>query len=597
MLVRLSAGSKRYRRPVAALLMAAGLALGGPVPATGATQPSSGLDAHLFYQLLIGEIELRSGRAGNAFEVILEAARKRGDAALYQRAIEIALQSRAGDQALVAARAWRSAHPASIDALRYETQILMALNRIDELAVPLSAWLAAASVVERPGLIALLPRLLQRAGDRGKALALAQKVLAPYRQQPATRAASQVAIGRLALAAGQRDLALSLATDAAQADPAAQAPALLALEMLPAQSAAEALVTRYLERPDASLAVRLAYARALTQSQRLADAIAQLEIVTRQRPEVPDSWLTLGALHVELRQAAPADAALQRYLATATAAPQPRGAEADDDEAEAATSAGAGRDLTQAWLLLAQAAELRGDLAASEAWLARIDSPQRALEVQSRRATLLARQGQVAQARALIRSTPERTGDDARAKLVAEAHVLREVKQWRQAADVLAEASRRFEDDTELIYELAMVEDKLERHDEMERLLRRVIALKPDHSHAHNALGYSLADRNLRLVEARELIRRAIELSPGDPFITDSLGWVEFRLGNHEESIRLLRQAYSARPDTEIGAHLGEVLWVSGRHDEARRIWLEARNRDAANEVLLETLARLKVGL
>ena len=121
-----------------------------------------------------------------------------------------------------------------------------------------------------------------------------------------------------------------------------------------------------------------------------------------------------------------------------------------------------------------------------------------------------------------------------------------------------------------------------------------MIALKRDHAHAYNALGYSLAERNLRLAEAKELIERALALSPGDPFITDSLGWVEFRLGNREEALRLLRQAYKTRPDTEIGAHLGEVLWAMGQKDEARRIWAEARQRDAGNDVLRETLVRLK---
>ena len=174
---------------------------------------------------------------------------------------------------------------------------------------------------------------------------------------------------------------------------------------------------------------------------------------------------------------------------------------------------------------------------------------------------------------------------------------LRDVKRWREAAEVLGAASQRFPDDTDLIYEQAMVEEKLDHMAEMERLLRRVIAIKPDHPHAHNALGYSLADRGVRLPEARNLIARALELSPGDPFITDSLGWVEFRLGNRDEALRLLRQAYGARPDTEIAAHLGEVLWAAGQQAEARRVWQDARGRDAANEVLRETLARLKVGL
>ncbi len=159
------------------------------------------------------------------------------------------------------------------------------------------------------------------------------------------------------------------------------------------------------------------------------------------------------------------------------------------------------------------------------------------------------------------------------------------------------QANKTFPDDTDLLYEQAMVEEKLDRLAEMERLLRRVIELKPNHQHAYNALGYSLADRKIRLPEARTLIQKALELSPGEPFITDSLGWVEYRLGNREEAIRLLRVAYQARPDPEIAAHLGEVLWSQGKTEEARRVWREGRSRDSSNDVLRETLARLRVDL
>jgi tetratricopeptide (TPR) repeat protein len=210
---------------------------------------------------------------------------------------------------------------------------------------------------------------------------------------------------------------------------------------------------------------------------------------------------------------------------------------------------------------------------------------------------MLARQGKVDQARELIRHAPERTTEDARAKLVAELGVLREVRRWREAYDVLAGAVKRFPDDSDLLYEQAMMAEKLDQMADMERLLRRVIELKPDNAHAYNALGYSLADRKQRLPEAKKLIQRALELSPGDPFITDSLGWVEFQLGNREEALRHLRTAYAARPDAEIGAHLGEVLWALGHKDEARRVWREARSKDAGNEVLRETLARLRADL
>jgi Flp pilus assembly protein TadD len=131
----------------------------------------------------------------------------------------------------------------------------------------------------------------------------------------------------------------------------------------------------------------------------------------------------------------------------------------------------------------------------------------------------------------------------------------------------------------------------------MEGLLRRVMTLKPEQPNAYNALGYSLADRSTRLPESRELIARALALAPDDPFITDSLGWVEFKLGHTDEALRLLRAAFKSRPDTEIAAHLGEVLWASGKLDEARNIWRSGRERDAGNDVLQETLARLKVDL
>jgi tetratricopeptide (TPR) repeat protein len=561
---------------------------------------NSRLDAPLFYQLLIGEIELREGRAGNAFEIILDAARRQGDEALFQRAVDIALQGRAGDQALAATLAWRTALPRTIAPLRYQTQILVALNRVDDAAEPLSAWLHALPVMERPGLISGLPRLLQGVPDRKQALALMQKVLAPYRDAVDTRTASRVALGRGTLAVGQPEAALALAKLAQRDDPGAPGPALLALDMLPATPAAEPVVVDYLARADALAAVRLAYVRLLTQSQRYADATLQLEQLTRERPQLPEPWLSLGALRLELKQTREAEAALQRYIELAGAA-SPVAADADagdnNDDDDTAASAPGHRDLTQAWLLLAQAAEQRGDLVAAEAWLNRVDNPQRALEVQSRRASLLVRQGKVEQARALIRAVPERNADDARSKALAEAQLLRDAKQWRTAAQVLAAASLRFPDDTDLIYEQAMVAEKLDDFPEMERQLRRVITLKPEHPHAHNALGYSLADRNVRLPEARDLIQQALVLAPGDPFITDSLGWVEFRLGNRDEAVRLLRQAYTARPDTEIAAHLGEVLWASGKQEEARNIWQLARSRDSGNEVLRETLERLKVGL
>jgi Flp pilus assembly protein TadD len=203
----------------------------------------------------------------------------------------------------------------------------------------------------------------------------------------------------------------------------------------------------------------------------------------------------------------------------------------------------------------------------------------------------------VNEARELLRKLPERAPEDAKGKLLAEAQLLRDVKRWKEAGQVMATLNQRYPDEPDLLYEQAMIEEKLDRMGEMERLLRKVISLKPDYQHAYNALGYSLADRNKRLPEAKALIEKALALSPNDPFITDSLGWVQFRMGNRQEALSLLRKAYVARPDSEIAAHLAEVLWVDGQRDEARRVLREAKGRDSGNETLTGLIARLKVDL
>jgi tetratricopeptide (TPR) repeat protein len=567
-------------------------------PSAAAQVPvNSKLDAQLFYDLLLGEIELSAGRTGAAYEAVLDAARRTRDETLFRRAVDIALQGRAGEQALLATRAWLQALPDAADAQRYQLQILVALNRLEEVGEPLKQWIARTSADKRSALIAVTPRLLQQA-DRRQLAVLLEQWLGAYRDAPATRTATRVTLARSWLAASEPAKALQLVRQAAADDPDAADPALLAVDLMPIRPEAEAIATQYLARAQVEPAVQLSYVRALTQSQRYGEAAQQLERLTQLQPKLAPAWLTLGALRVDLKQPREAEAALQRFIELTQ---QPAAAPAEPPDAETETGAGPestdDRGLAQAWLLLAQLAEQRGDLKAAEAWLAKIDSPQRAIDVQSRRASMLARQGQLDQAREVIRRAPERTEDDARAKLLAEVQLLREFKRWREAVELMAAANQRFTDDPDLLYEQAMLEDKLERFAEMERLLRRVMTLKPEHPHAHNALGYSLADRRLRLSEAKVLIQKALELAPGDPFIVDSMGWVEYRIGNHVEALRWLRRAYAARPDTEIAAHLGEVLWASGQRDEARRLLQDARGRDAANEVLKETMARLKVTL
>jgi tetratricopeptide (TPR) repeat protein len=559
---------------------------------------NSSLDAPLFYQLLLGEIELREGQAGTAYQLMLDAAKRTKDEQLFRRATEIALQARAGEQALSATLAWRQALPDSTDALRYHVQLLVALNRISDVEEPLGLLLQRTARPMLPAVIEAVPRFLGRSSDHNATALLIERVLRPYAESADTKASAFVAMGRAWLAAGDAAKALDYARRASDADPGSEGAAFLALDLLPGTPDAEAIVQRQLAAKPASQNVRLLYVRTLATSQRLAEAATEIAVMTTSDPSLAPPWLTLGALQLEMKQPKQAIESLLTYVhlveggaAVNFGTPaQPPVAVADDEDD---TPPNASTALTQAYLLLAQAAEQQQDYAGAERWLARVDNPQRALEVQARRASLLARQGKIKEARELIRQSP----GDARAKLLAETELLRERKMYADAERVMAQANKQFPDDTDLLYEQAMLDEKLDRLDVMERLLRRVIELKADHQHAYNALGYSFAERNMRLPEAKELIQKALELSPGEPSITDSMGWVEYRLGNRDEAIRLLRDAYQARPDPEIAAHLGEVLWSAGRTEEAKRVFRDGRSRDAQNDVLRETLARLRVNL
>jgi Flp pilus assembly protein TadD len=177
---------------------------------------------------------------------------------------------------------------------------------------------------------------------------------------------------------------------------------------------------------------------------------------------------------------------------------------------------------------------------------------------------------------------------------VAEAQLLRDANRNGEAFDVLDKALKAEPEQPELLYDYALTAEKLEKFDILERNLRKLIEVRPEHAHAYNALGYSFAERNMRLDEARKLIEKAIELAPEDYFIQDSLGWVQYREGNLKGAAETLRRAWGGRPDAEIGAHLGEVLWVLGERNEANRIWQESLKSAPDNETVLKTIKRLR---
>ncbi len=545
---------------------------------------NSDMDAALFYQLMVAEMQLRQGQAGVGYQIYLEAAKRRGDGALFRRAVDIALQARAGEQALAAAQAWRQANPQSLEATQFATQIMLAMGKHSDLAEPLTALIRLTPAEQQGSVLLGLPRNLQRLKDRQQAATLVDQVTQPWRQPPQEKADAWVASADAWAQARNPEKALTALQKALALEPAHIMAGLQAVELADQTPAAQALVSAQLARPDAPTLVRLAHARKLATRGQFEAAERELTQLVQAQPDAEGTRVLLAAVQLEQKRLDQAQATLQPLVQAIPGANQTgQGAEALSPELE------------QAALMQAQIAEQKGQARQALNWLERADPTGQKLSIQTQRARLMARQGQLGAARALIRGLPEDEPRDGIAKIQAEASLLREARQWREAHRVLGEGLSRFPDVTELLYDQAMMADKIKDYEDMERLLKRLIELEPDNANAHNALGYSLADRGVRLNEARPLLEKAISLKPGDPFITDSLGWLAFREGQIDVARRLLQQAWEGRQDAEIGAHLGEVLWVQQERDRARAIWRESWQRDRDNTVLQETLKRFGV--
>ena len=543
---------------------------------------TAAMDAEIFYEVLLGEITTRSGDPGSGYALMLEAARSSNDENLYKRAADIALQARSGEAALAAANAWQDAWPQSREANRYVLQLLVALNRIADTAAPLQQELTRTAPHSKAAALQALPQLYRRASDKALAASVVQQALASDLRDPHTGAAAWVTVGRMRILASDKKGALEAAQRAQEFDPQNEGAALLALELLDEGEVQAAPIARRYFEGQPTPALRVIYARVLVDLQRPTESLEQLQAATREKPDLAEAWLMQAALQLQSDKLPAAQAALEQFMATLPAA-----------TAGQATPAG----LTQAYLLYAQIAEKRGDLEAAEGWLNRIDSAADVFNAQIRRAALWARHGKLTQARALVRALPATSPQEERLKWLAEVQFLRDAGQYDEALAVQAQAVAQFPDDNDLLYDHAMLADKAGQPQTMERLLRQLIARQPDYHHAYNALGYSFAERGVHLQEARALIQKALTYAPEDPFITDSLGWVEFRLGNKAQALRLLESAFQKRQDADIAAHLGEVLWSMGQQERAKALWKEAQKLQPDNETLREILKRLGIAL
>ena len=252
------------------------------------------------------------------------------------------------------------------------------------------------------------------------------------------------------------------------------------------------------------------------------------------------------------------------------------------------------RDADGVRYLLGQIAEEQKQWPQAVEWYGQIGEGEHALPARLRTASVMAKEGKLDEARAFLERIAGEHPDQAPQIVVAEAQLLREANRVRDAFDMLGQALKKDPDQPDLLYDFALTAEKLQRYDVLEQNLRRLMEVRPDHAHAYNALGYSLVERNTRLPEAKKLIEHALELAPDDYFIVDSMGWLLYREGDLKGAAAQLRRAYGGRPDPEIGAHLGEVLWMMGERDEARHVWQESLKATPDNETLIKTIERFK---
>jgi tetratricopeptide (TPR) repeat protein len=543
---------------------------------TEAPPKQSALDAVLFYQILLGELNARQGSPGSGFSIVLDAARKTRDPALFQRAVDMALQARSGEAALQAAQTWKKEIPSAVEASRYVLQILLALNRVEEAGKALTVSVLEVPLEQQSAAIASVPRLFGVVQDKALASGVVEKALAPALTQPQTSASAWTTIGRMRRDAGQITSAVDASVKGHAADPKAQGPLILALSLMVSDNSTLKPMLDAAMKTDVVPELRLGYARTLVSLQLYPDAIRQLVVLNTQHPEFAEGWLIHGLVLQETKQLPEAEKRLEQYVQ--------RVAQSKTPEHQAG--------LAEALMSLAQIAQKNGQLDRAKQWLGQMPAAADPIKLASQQADLLAQQGRMDEARKVLAQVKPANAEQAQRKILAQSYWLREHNEAQAAYTLVKAAWERQTDNNELLSELALICEKLKRFDEMERLLRQLMAKAPQEAQAFNALGYSLADRNIRLDEARQLIEKAVQLSPQDAYIQDSLAWVIFRQGQHQEALRILQAAYKSKPDAEIAAHLGEVLWTLGQTLEASAIWREGLLLKADNETLVETLKR-----
>ena len=548
---------------------AAGMALINPVAqsadssSTPATEDAS-LTPDFIYKYLVGEVAGQRGELGLASNLFLDLAKSSRDARLAERATKAAIYGNNPAVAVQAVSLWSELDPDSVDAQQTTVQMLVSTGRLAETKPYLDKLLAKEDT--RANGFLYLHSLFSRQTDKQAVLELVQELAAKYPALPE----SHFAIAQAAWDAGKRELALEQLALAEKLRPGWEMVALLQGQILFVDSP-DLAVNYYKDflkkHPDAN-ETRLSFARLLVNQKRFEEAKKEFVRLASASKENPEILVVVGLLSFQSGAYKEADA----YFLDAL----------NSDYA----------DKDQVYLYLGHSAEKQGQDQLALDWYSKIQPGERYLDAKLNIAYVLSRtQGVDAGIQTLksldgLHSTQQATVNQAIASLLTQA------KRDAEAYAILQETVSKLPNTPDLIYDLAMVAERLQKLDVMERELRKLIQLKPDYAAAYNALGYSFADRNINLPEAYSLIEKALLLRPNDHYIMDSMGWVHYRMGSLDKALDYLQKAYSTQTDPEIAAHLGEVLWQRGQRDEAIKTWEEALQSHPDNEILLNTSKR-----
>ena len=554
----------------AALFWVTAFAGAQPVPARPAAAPAEKAfpSYAALYQMLLSEIAAQRGEQEVAIGGLMDLAERSRDPRVAQRAAEIAFQSRRMREARSAVLLWLDIDPNAATARQALGVLVGVQGGRDRALENLNAMLRER---ERPAVVFThLAGLLARYPEKAETAKIVAEMALPFSELPEAHYAVAVS----AFAAGQLPAAEGAVDEALKRKPTWGRAAVMKAQLLRART--DALAADYLEKflaaqPDEH-DVRIAYARLLVGMKSLLKAREQFRLAAEAMTNDAEPIFSAGLISQEIGDYRAAEAEFKRALQRMP------------------------RDRYPILFNLGIVAEAMNERDAAMAWLRQIEDGDLLAPAQLRLAKLIAKGDGLAAARRHLQAVRDKHAgatELANQLVLAESQLLRDAKDFEGAYQVLSEAVEREPRLSELRYDRAMVAEKMNKLTEMEADLRAVIAIKPDHAHAFNALGYTFAERGIRLDEAEQLINEAVRLAPNDPFILDSMGWVQYRRGKLSESRATLEKAYGIRADAEIAAHLGEVLLALGLRNEAGKLVAEALRDHPGNEALVAVSARI----